>query len=525
MVHGHYIPGFEKLVSYSNHKQGTGLNMYPPTQASTNSAAPQPESPLPTVQEGELHDLICVGFGPASLAIGVALHDAFEYSSIPMEDRPKVAFIERQLTFGWHVGMQVDGARMQISFLKDLATFRNPRSRFTFLSYLFAKNRLARFVNLSTFLPSRLEYQDYMSWCAVAFKNLVHYGREVVDVAPATKNSRTQQVDSFTVTMKALDSGRISKFQTRHVVIAAGGRPRLPTAFLNMTRMPQTIIHSSSYMTDINRLLTSREKNYKIAVIGGGQSGAEIFCDLQTRFPNAHTSLVIRNAALRPSDDSPFVNEIFDPEQPATVFARKSSIREASIAADKTTNYGVVRLELLEHIYDTLYVQSLRSSNLRNRILRYRTVSSVAISATGAVRLNCRNSTADYENSDDPVNEVLEFDAVIVATGYIRDQHIKLLQPLKHFLPRADTADRGWAVSKNYRVQFDPEKVSGRAGVWLQGCNEKTHGLSDSLLSTLAPRGGNLVQSIFDEPADINENPPKEVIPITAEKADIGIIT
>ena len=97
--------------------------------------------------------------------------------------------------------------------------------------------------------------------------------------------------------------------------------------------------------------------------------------------------------------------------------------------------------------------------------------------AAGTVRLNCRNCTAHYENSDDRMDEVLDFDVVIVATGYIRDQHVKLLRPLKHLLPLSDTADNFWAVSEDYRVQFDPERVSSRAGIWLQGCNEKTHGV------------------------------------------------
>ena len=119
---------------------------------------------LPYVATEDLHDLVCVGFGPASLAIGVALQDAFEYSTIPLQQRPKVAFNERPTHFGWHVGMQLPGAKMQISFLKDFATFRNPRSRFTFLNYLWAKNRLHDFANLGTSLPSRSEYQDYMAW-------------------------------------------------------------------------------------------------------------------------------------------------------------------------------------------------------------------------------------------------------------------------------------------------------------------------------------------------------------------------
>lgn len=51
---------------------------------------------------------------------------------------------------------------MQISSLKDLATPSEPRSRFTFLNYLFEKGRLNQFINLGTFLPTRAEYEDYL---------------------------------------------------------------------------------------------------------------------------------------------------------------------------------------------------------------------------------------------------------------------------------------------------------------------------------------------------------------------------
>ena len=54
--------------------------------------------------------------------------------------------------------MMLDGAKMQISFLKDLATLRNPSSTYSFISYLHAHGRLATFVNLSTFTPSRVEF-------------------------------------------------------------------------------------------------------------------------------------------------------------------------------------------------------------------------------------------------------------------------------------------------------------------------------------------------------------------------------
>ena len=69
---------------------------------------------LPSTDPEELHDLICVGFGPASLGIAAALHDSIEYrSDLPgLKDHiPRVAFLEKQDHFAWHAGMQVSIGR------------------------------------------------------------------------------------------------------------------------------------------------------------------------------------------------------------------------------------------------------------------------------------------------------------------------------------------------------------------------------------------------------------------------------
>ena len=74
----------------------------------------------------------------------------------------------------------------------------------------------------------------------------------------------------------------------------------------------------------------------------------------------------------------------------------------------------------------------------------------------------------------------LEFDAVVLATGYVRDLHETMLKPLRHLLEKSpDDAGRvGWTVDEKYRVVFPDENVdSSEAGIWLQGCNEKTHGV------------------------------------------------
>lgn len=257
----------------------------------------------------EMHDLLCVGFGPASLAIGIALHDAMDpalnRTSPGADFQPKVCFLERQKRFAWHSGMLVPGSRMQISFIKDLATLRDPRSSFTFLNYLHNKNRLIHFTNLGTFLPARMEFEDYMRWCARRFEDVVSYGEEVVEVVPGSKTDG--KVDFFVVRSRNTDTGAISSRRARKVVVALGGKPKMPPGFPHDPR----IMHSSEYCTTLPGLLKDESKPYNIAVVGSGQSAAEIFHDLQRRYPNSRTSLLLRDSALRPSDDSPLYVSAF----------------------------------------------------------------------------------------------------------------------------------------------------------------------------------------------------------------------
>lgn len=179
-------------------------------------------------RDGDIFDMICIGFGPASLAIAIALADAYSKSSRPL---PKVLFLEKQEEFAWHSGMQLPSAKMQISFLKDLATPRDPTSPYTFINYLHSKGRLHQFINLGTFLPSRLEYEDYMRWCAEHFKGVVKYGRQVISVRPGAKDPVTQKTRNFQVNWKYMNCVESGLASARHVVVAVGGEPHIPEEF------------------------------------------------------------------------------------------------------------------------------------------------------------------------------------------------------------------------------------------------------------------------------------------------------
>ncbi|KAK2868093.1 hypothetical protein FQN49_003166 [Arthroderma sp. PD_2] len=450
---------------------------------------------LPPAPGEELHDLLCVGFGPASLAIAIALHDRLVESSHASDTTalPKVCFLEKQSNFAWHSGMLLPGSKMQISFIKDLATIRNPRSEFTFLNYLQTHDRLLHFANLGTFLPARVEFEDYMKWCASKFANLVSYGTEVIDVMPSAVDPQTGKVHHFTVRSKNLETGEITSRKSRHVVVAIGGKPNIPSGFPNNSR----IIHSSAYCTTLPNILNNTLKEYHIAVAGSGQSAAEIFHDLQKRYPNAKTSLIMRDSALRPSDDSPFVNELFNPERVDQFFNQSEKERQFFLARHRATNYGVVRPELIEQIYTDMYIQKIQcpdEQKWQHRIFPSRLISKIESDKSERLNMSLQHSQSDDVTMNGTHNEEINADALILATGYLRNAHESMLASIEHLRAQKQM---GWKVQRDYRLELDKSQVDVNAGIWLQGCNESTHGLSDSLLSILAVRGGEIVQAIF----------------------------
>lgn len=83
--------------------------------------------PSPIGDNGRVLDLAGVGFGPSNLALAVALREA--------DAGLAVRFLEKRGRFVWHGNMLLDGSRMQISFLKDLVSLRDPTSRYSFLNF------------------------------------------------------------------------------------------------------------------------------------------------------------------------------------------------------------------------------------------------------------------------------------------------------------------------------------------------------------------------------------------------------
>jgi len=184
------------------------------------------------------------------------------------------------------------------------------------------------------------------------------------------------------------------------------------------------------------------------------------------------------------------VNEIFDADQVDTFYSSTAAQRAATISGNRATNYGVVRGALLQEIYDDLYIQRLHQSDeqkWQHRIEKYRGVVEAHADDDG-VELVVRDVNCGTK-------ETLRFDAVVVAAGYKRNMHEEILDPVRELTADGEHFD----VRRDYSVDMNRDKVSETAGVWLQGCNESSHGLADTLLSILAVRGGEMVKSIFGD--------------------------
>lgn len=274
-----------------------GVNGNDSVHAALQSTQRNSASHLKASDVDSVHDLVCCGFGPASLAIAVAIHDSLENGTL--NRAPNVLFLEKQPRFAWHAGMLLPGAKMQISFLKDMASLRDPRSHFTFLNYVHKNGRLLDFINLDTFLPARTEYEDYLRWCASHFDDVVRYNSEVVSISP---EENANDVKTFLVTERNAKTGTISTHRARNVVLSLGGQASIPRSLPE--KCPR-VIHSSQYAYMLPKLLSDRTAPVRVAVIGAGQSAAEIFNNVSNLYPNSKTYMVMKQEFLKPSDDSP----------------------------------------------------------------------------------------------------------------------------------------------------------------------------------------------------------------------------
>ncbi|GGX36975.1 lysine/ornithine N-monooxygenase [Streptomyces malachitofuscus] len=422
-----------------------------------------------------IYDVLGIGFGPSNLALAIAVHEQDATSSAGAGLR--AGFLERQPRFGWHRGMLIDDATMQVSFLKDLVTMRDPTSDFTFLNYLREQGRLVDFLNQKTLFPLRIEFHDYFEWAAARVDHLVEYSAEVVSVKPVAEDGEVRWFDVTSRDTAAPE--RLTVRRTRAVCVATGLEPHLPPG----AELSDRVWHNSELLPRVDHLLRSETPVRRAVVLGAGQSAAEAVEYLHRRFPGAEICSVFAKYGYTPADDSPFANRIFDPEAVDVFYAASSEVKQSLIDYHRSTNYSVVDLDLIESLSRTMYQEKVQGTQ-RLRMMNVSRIREVASQADGV------QVTVEFLPTGE--RETLDADVLVFATGYqprgIGDHLGEIAK-----LCLRDEEDQ-LRVGRDHRVETAPNVT---AGIYLQGGTEHTHGLTSTLLSTTAVRAGEIRSSLL----------------------------
>ncbi|MET8176848.1 lysine N(6)-hydroxylase/L-ornithine N(5)-oxygenase family protein [Streptomyces clavifer] len=433
-----------------------------------------------------VHDLIGIGFGPSNVAMAIAISEHNARAGT-QEEAVTAHFFEQQPQFGWHRGMLIDDATMQVSFLKDLVTLRNPTSEFSFLCYLKSQGRLVDFINHKNLFPLRVEFHDYFEWAAAQVDDMVSYGHEVVGVTPVVRDGSVEYMD---VTVRSAEG--LAVHRSRNLVIGTGLRPLMPEG----VERGERVWHNSDLLSKVAGLEGTSPSRF--VVVGAGQSAAENVAYLHRRFPEAEICAVFSRYGYSPADDSSFANRIFDPQAVDEYFTAPDEIKRKLMDYHGNTNYAVVDIDLI----DDLYRQAYQEKVLGTERLRFLNVSRLAgVEETPQKVRATVKSLVTGEQTD------LDADIVVFATGYSPVDPLGLLGEVADRCLRDDVGRV--RVERDYRIATDPDL---HCGIYLQGGTEHTHGITSSLLSNTAIRVGEILDSLLGRGAESGADAARPVV-------------
>lgn len=249
---------------------------------------------------------------------------------------------------------------MEHPFIYDLATTRNPRSAFSYASFLLARNRLVEFANSDRLNPLRLEFEEYLEWCAEQFKDEVRYGHEVVRVEPERGE---EPVGRWNVAVRD-GNGKTITVQTKSIVAPSPsgrhsyswkekGKGRMkaqPLSSINF-ESGQRIISMADYLSRREEIRERRETPLNVAVVGSSQQAIEIVDDLLTCPRLGNITVVTENESLAPLRILGNEHEA-PPRRLCSIWAKPSCEQSGSVTTSS---------ELVQAIYGRAYEKQVAS--------------------------------------------------------------------------------------------------------------------------------------------------------------------
>jgi lysine N6-hydroxylase len=402
-----------------------------------------------TTSQKALHfHTVGIGAGPANLSLA-ALFQAVS------PDR--IALFEAKPGPAWHPGLLFQGVRMRTMWLKDLVSLAEPTHRLSFLNYIVTSGHAFALLNaeFSDAIP-RLEFARYLAWAASQLPD-VYYGKGVDKV-------------SFDDLFR-LYSGDELLATGDHLVLGMGSVPRIPAGLDRLDGSRVTVADDMSVALSALGL----DHDEPVAVIGGGQTGAE--CVLELHRQNFTD---IRWFGTRPwfapYDDSPSANDLYTPGY-ARFFNRLPAQRRRDLAAEQALTNDGVTLATITTLYQDNYEGLLRTGRSPVTLLPGRRVIASERSGDG-VALCCDGAMG-------PERHEVRF--AVVAAG-------RQAAPLPFDDQLAEIIEDISLVNADYSVGW---KFEDTHKIFVQNRAKNAHGLQDANISMLPVRSATIINALF----------------------------
>ena len=389
-----------------------------------------------------VHDLVGIGAGPFNLGLACLL-DPLDVDAVFLEARDDVA---------WHPGMMLDDATLQVPFLADLVTMADPTSRWSFLAFLKETGRLYPFYVRESFYPLRREFDAYLRWAAHGVGS-VRFGQDVVAVS--------HDGTAYVVTTA---SGEVHR--GRRLALGVGTSPRVPGAvrpLLDAGAAPGAapVLHSGDYLHRREELLGLGS----IAVVGSGQSAAEVYRDLLTAAPDHDY-------------------ELTSPEYSAYFQGLPADTR-ARVLREQRSLYKGISGDVVDAISDLHYQQQAAGQGPRTTLVTHTEVRG-GRTVPGGVEL-------DLHHAETGEDFGLTTEGLVLATGYAAGTPAFV----EGIRDRLVLDEQGRLVaSATYAADDEAHRTVGGGEVFVLNGEEHTHGFVAPDLGMGAHRASVIVAAI-----------------------------
>lgn len=376
----------------------------------------------------QIFHLAGIGIGPFNLGFA-ALSNKLDMKTI---------FFDQSPSFDWHRGLMIEGSTLQVPFLADLVSPVDPTSPFSYINYIVKTGKLFKFCIKESFYVTRTEYNEYCRWVVSQLPQL-RFSHRVESV------EYNIQLNAYEISVHDLIGRSTKTYFARKLVLGTGTIPVIPSFAKDCTH--ERVFHSSQYLYRRAYI----KPNSTIAIIGSGQSAAEIFQELLGKMEENDFGLKWITQADRffPMENSKLTFEHTSPDY-LTFFHSLTEKKRQETISQQDSLYKGINKDLIDAIYDQLYNMELYAKKpLPIRILPGTELKKLDGNIEKGFDMHLHNKLQE-------VNYTLHADYVILATGY------KHAEPTftRHINNRINRNKNGkFAVASNFSIDTNGEEI------------------------------------------------------------------